>query len=82
MDLLHKHKSSGISSLVFGHILSFNSTRWPRVVSAGNSSQEYTVETDVSQGFIVGQILFLLYINDLAADVLSNMAVYSESRGV
>ena len=58
MDLLHKHKSSGISSSVFGLILSFNSTRWPRVVSAGNSSQEYTVETGVSQGFILGQILF------------------------
>ena len=58
--ILHKLKSSGNSCQIFGLISSFLSKRWPRVVLNGNYSQEYPVNTGVSQGCILVLTLFLL----------------------
>ena len=48
------------------------------MVLYGTSSQEYPVNAGVSQGFILGPTLFLLYINDLSDDVICNIAVYTD----
>ena len=42
------------------------------------SSQEYSVNAGVSQGFILGLILFLLYINDLPDGVICNIGIYAD----
>ena len=60
--LLHKLKSYGISGQIFGLISSFLSNRRLRMVLDGKSSQEYSVNAGVSQGSILGPILFLLHI--------------------
>ena len=73
---VHKLKSDGISGQIFGHISSFLSNRWLRVVLDGQSSQEYPVNAGVPQGSILGPTLFLLYINDLPDDVICNIAIY------
>ena len=78
VGLLHKLKSYGISSQIFGLISSFLSNRWLRVVLDGKSSQEYPVNAGVPQGFILGPTLFLLYINDLPDDVICNIAIYAD----
>ena len=76
--LLHKLKSYGISGQIFGLISSFLSNRRLRVVLDGKSSQEYPVNAGVPQGSILGPTLFVLYINDLADDVICDIAVYAD----
>ena len=76
--LLHKLRSYGISGQIFGLISSFLSNRQLQVVLDGKSSQEYPVNAGVPQGSILGPTLFLLYINDLPDDVISNIAIYAD----
>ena len=77
--LLHKLKCYGISGQIFGLISSFVSNRWLRVVLDWKSSQEYLGNAGVPQGFILGPTLFLLYINDLPDDVISDdIAIYAD----
>ena len=68
----------GISGQIFGHISSFLSNRWLRVVLDGKSSQEYPVNAGVPQGSILGPTLFLLYINDLPDEVICDIAIYAD----
>ena len=62
---------------MFGLISSFLSNRELPVVLDGKSSQEYPVNAGVPQGSILGPTLFLLYINDLPDNVISNIAIYA-----
>ena len=71
--LLHKLKSYGISSQIFGLISSFLSNSWLQVVLDGKFSQEYPVNVEVPQGSFLGPTLILLYINDLPDDVMLSM---------
>ena len=70
--------SYGFSGQIFGLILSFLSNRQLQVVLDGTSSQEYSVNAGVPQGFILGHTLFLLYSNDLLYDVIINIAIYAD----
>ena len=47
------------------------------MVLDGKSSQEYSVNAGVPQGFILDPRRFLLYINDLL-DVICNTAIYAD----
>ena len=76
--LLHKLKSYGISGQIFGLISSFLSNRRLQVVLDRKSSQEYAVNAGVPQGYILGPILFLLYINDLPDNVICDIGIYSD----
>ena len=76
--LFHKLKSYGISGQIFGLISSFLSSKRLRVVLDGKSSQEYPVNARVPPGSILSATLFLLYINDLADDVICVIAIYAD----
>ena len=76
--LLHKLKSYGISGQIFGLISSFLSNRRLRVVLDGKSSQEYPVNAEVPHGSILGPTFFLLYLDELFDDVISDIAIYAD----
>ena len=44
----------------------------------GKSSQEYPVNAGVPHSSVLGPTLFLLYINDLTDNVISNIAIYAD----
>ena len=77
--LLQKLKSYRISDQIFGFISSCFSNRQLRVVLGEKFSQEYPVNAGVPQGFVLGPKLFLLYINDLRDDVISNICIYADN---
>ena len=78
VGLLHKLNFYGISGQIFGLISSFLSNKWLRVLLDGKSSQEYPVNFGVPQGSILGPTLFLIYINDLPDNAISNIAIYGD----
>ena len=78
--LLHKLRSWGISGQIFGLISSFLSSGRLRVVLDGKSSQEYPVSTGVRS--ILDPTLFLMYINDLPADVICVIGIYADDAAL
>ena len=48
------------------------------MVPYGKSSHEYPVNGGVLQGSILGATPFVLYIDDLFDDVISNIAIYTD----
>ena len=76
--LLHKLTSYAISGQVLGLISSFLSNGQLRVVLDGKTLQGYPVNTGVPLGSIISPTPFLLYINDLADDVICHIAIYAD----
>ena len=63
---------------MFPLISSFLSNSQLQVILHGKFSQKYLVNARLSQGSILGPTLFLLYINYLPDDVVSNIAIYAD----
>ena len=48
----------------------------------GKSSQEYPVTVGVPQGFILGFIFFLLYLNGFPGDVICDIPIYDDDTNL
>ena len=73
-----KLESYGIKGDVHRWISTFLSNRTQKVVLDGFHSDTVTVDSGVPQGTVRGPILFLLFINDLPAQVKSHCRLFAD----
>ena len=74
--LLQKMKKLGVKGRLGKWIHNFLRNRKQMVVVRGSKSGTSTVVSGVPQGSVVGPILFLIYISDIADNVETNMNIY------
>ena len=56
----------------------FLSDRKQRVVLNGKESAWLPIHAGLPQGFVLGPLLFLIYINDLTENISSNMRLFAD----
>ena len=76
--LIFKLKQNGISGNLLQILSDFLSNRKQRVVLNGQNSSWANVHVGVPQGSILGPLLFLIYINDLADNLSSNVKLFAD----
>ena len=80
--LLFKLKRLGHSGKYYGLINSFRRNRHQRVVLNGQSSKWSPIKVGVHQRPIVGPFFFLVYINDLPDELLSNLKLFVDDTSI
>ena len=76
--LIKKLEYYNLNPKVVGWIKSFLSDRTQRVVVDGYTSAEAPVLSGVPQGTVLGPLLFLLFINDIALNVSSSIRLVAD----
>ena len=76
--LLHKIRYYGIGGKTNTWISAFLCSRSQQVVVNGQTSQSAGVLSGVPQGSVLGPLLFLMYINDIAEGVTSQMRMFAD----
>ena len=76
--LLHKIRYYGIGGKTNTWISAFLCSRSQQVVVNGQTSQSAGVLSGVPQGSVLGPMLFLMYINDIAEGVTSQMRMFAD----
>ena len=71
-----------ISGNILNTIIDSLSFRKQRVVLNGQVSQWTSIEAGVSQGFILGPLLFLIDINDLSDDLSTNAKLFADDTSL
>ena len=80
--LLFKLKQNGISGKLLNLISDFLSNRKQRVVLNGQYSSWKNIEAGVPQGSILGPLFFLIYINDLSENLVTNPKLFADDTSL
>ena len=80
--LVFKLKQNGISGSLLNIHEEFRRNRKQRVVLNGQTSNWENIHAGVSQGSILGPLLFLIYINDLAENLSSNPKLFADNTSL
>ena len=75
--LIFKSKQNGISDKILNIITDFLSFRKQRFVFNKKTSPWVSIEAGVSQGSILGPLLFYVYINDLSDDLSTTPKLFA-----
>ena len=80
--LIFKSRSYGISDSLLCLFNSFLSERLQRVVLNGQASEWRKVLAGVPQGSILGPLLFLIFINDIPANLECNLKIFADDTSL
>ena len=80
--LLTKLHQAGITGKILNWIKSFLQHREMRVVVNGHCSSSTQVTSGVPQGFVIGPLLFLIYVNDLPDWIKSEMRMFADDTKI
>ena len=80
--LPYKLRQNGISSELLNILTNFLDNRTQRIILKGQYSSWANVEAGVSQGSILGPLLFLSYINDLPDNLASNPKLFADDTSL
>ena len=80
--LVFKLKQNGISGILLNIFEDFLRNRKQRVVVNGQTSNWKNIHADVPKGSILGPLLFLTYINDLAEKLSSNPKLFADDTSL
>ena len=79
--LIHKLKSYGINSQLINLLKDYLSNRKQRVLLNGKTSAWKNINSGVPQGSVLGPLLFLIFINDLPDNLISNPKLFADDVG-
>ena len=80
--LVFKLKQNGICGNLLNIHEEFRRNRKQRVVLNGQTSNWENIHVGVSQGSILGPLLFLIYINDFAENLSSNPKLFADNTSL
>ena len=76
--LVIKMKRNGIQGDLLGLLSDFLDHRYQRTVLNGTTWVWAHAVAGVPQGSVLGPLMFLLYINDITADIKSNVRIFAD----
>ena len=80
--LLHKIKCYGVEGELYNILENYLLNRKQRVVLNGQSSLWMDIKAGVTQGFVLGPLLFLIYINELPDNLVSNNKLFADDTSI
>ena len=80
--LIYKLKQNGWAGNLLNTLGNFLQDRKQRVILNVQNSPWVNVEAGVPQSWILGSILFLIYINDLSKNLESNPKLFADNRSL
>jgi hypothetical protein len=81
-SLLHKLQTLGLKDPLLSWFRSYLTDRKQRVVIDGQTLSWLNTEAGVPQGSVLGPLVFLIYINEIGVDIVSNCFLYTDDTSL